>query len=222
MSDLRIALASPLALGMGLLLIAAPAWAQGGPGSGNFGGLQGAPNIGGKEAPPAFGKPALPPPAALPGARSQPNAVALPSTPPTMLDPTQELFDAINRGDASAAQDAVSRGADVNGLNELGLTPVQLSVDLGRNDITFLLLSNGAGQSPGGPAAAQLAAGRQSGKGTKAANLLETPRHSAQARVAHVRVQTVPVAQRELPQLYANDGGAPVPSAGFLGFGQAR
>lgn len=221
MANFRFTAAPSLVLALGLLLIAAPAWAQmGGPGGY---GLQGAPNIGGKEAPPAFGKPAPPPPVGLPGAQTQPNALAQPSTPPTMLDPTQELFDAINRDDVAAARDAVSRGADVNGQNELGLTPVQVSVDLGRNDITFLLLSNGAGQASGGPSGAQLAKGKQSGKGTNAANLLEGPPPSARSKVAHVRVtQTVPVAQRQLPQLYANDGGAPVPSAGFLGFGQAR
>lgn len=226
MPDCRVAFASslaPLGLGvcLGLLLVAAPARAQVGDPSGGYA-LQGAPNLGGVSPPPAFGKPQQPPPAALPGARSQPNAVALPSTPPLMLDPTQALFDAINRGDATAAQDAISRGADVNGQNELGLTPVQVSVDLGRNDITFLLLSNGAGRASGGPTAAQLAGGQKPGKGTKAANILEA-HQNAQARVSRVRVtEKMPAAQRELPQLYANDGGSPVPTAGFLGFGQAR
>jgi hypothetical protein len=57
------------------------------------------------------------------------------------LPPTEALFDAINRGDMLSARDAVNRGADINGRNVLGMTPLDLSIDLGRNEITFLLLS---------------------------------------------------------------------------------
>ena len=57
------------------------------------------------------------------------------------MEPTEALFDAINRGDIAAARDAISRGAELNGHNILGMTPMELSVDLGRNDISFLLLS---------------------------------------------------------------------------------
>jgi ankyrin repeat protein len=57
------------------------------------------------------------------------------------MPPTDALFDAINRGDIAAARDALNRGADLNGVNVLGMTPMELSVDLGRNDISFLLLS---------------------------------------------------------------------------------
>lgn len=221
-----------LAAGLSLVLASAPAWAQMmDPASGNFGGLHGAPDIGGSGATPAFGAPKAPPPAGLPGAQSQPNTAALPSTPPTMLDPTQELFDAINRGDLTAARDAVTRGADVNGENELGLTPVQVSVDLGHNDITFLLLSNGAGRASGGPAGVKAASssgsqlltgGKGGARGAAAARSAAAAR-AEKPRVAHVRVtEKVPEAQRQLPRLYANDGGSPIPSAGFLGFDQTR
>jgi hypothetical protein len=57
------------------------------------------------------------------------------------MEPTDALFDAINRGDIGTARDAISRGADLHGHNVLGMTPLELSVDLGRNDISFMLLS---------------------------------------------------------------------------------
>jgi hypothetical protein len=57
------------------------------------------------------------------------------------MEPTEALFDAINRGDIATARDAISRGADLHGHNVLGMTPLELSVDLGRNDISFMLLS---------------------------------------------------------------------------------
>ena len=57
------------------------------------------------------------------------------------MEPTEALFDAINRGDIGTARDAISRGADLHGHNVLGMTPLELSVDLGRNDISFMLLS---------------------------------------------------------------------------------
>src|SRR4051812_21472133 len=74
------------------------------------------------------------PPPALPGASS--NSAAAPANRPANdMEPTDALFDAINRGDIGAARDAVSRGAELNGRNVLGMTPIELSVDLGRNDI---------------------------------------------------------------------------------------
>ena len=57
------------------------------------------------------------------------------------MSPNDMLFDAINRGDAGDAREALARGADLGAHNVLGMTPVDLSVDLSRNDITFLLLS---------------------------------------------------------------------------------
>ena len=72
------------------------------------------------------------------------------------MQPTDALFDAINRGDIATARDAISRGADLQGQNILGMTPLELSVDLGRNDISFMLLSMRAaddGRSRQAPAA---------------------------------------------------------------------
>lgn len=207
------------ALGLACTMGGGPASAQmGSPGSGTYQGLSGAPAIGGKvpDANPAFGRPGQPPPTALPGAQSKDNA-ALPSVPPVTMEPTEALFDAINRGDMAAARDAISRGADVSGHNILGLTPIQLSIDLGRNDITFLLLANGAGgggtataAKPANPAAL-LTAGTAQGKQAK------QPVHKAQVAAKGSR-KLAPAATPELPQLYAGNGGTPIPSAGFLGF----
>ena len=88
----------------------------------------------------AADKPALPAPEAIPG--SKPMVPAAPPThAPSDMQPSDALFDAINRGDITAARDALSRGADLSSVNILGMTPMELSVDLGRNDISFLLLS---------------------------------------------------------------------------------
>ncbi len=86
------------------------------------------------------------------GARAEPTAVAPAERVPTDMPPTEALFDAINRGDLTGAKDAIGRGADIHGHNVLGLTPLELSVDLGRNTISFLLLSlrGGAGYGAGG------------------------------------------------------------------------
>ena len=75
----------------------------------------------------------------MPGAQSNPDDVAKATN--TDLPPTDALFDAVNRGDIVTARDAIGRGADLTAHNVLGMTPLDLSVDLGRNDITFLLLS---------------------------------------------------------------------------------
>ncbi len=138
------------------------------------------------------------------------------------MSPNDALFDAINRGDVAAARDAMSRGADLNARNVLGMTPMELSVDLGRNDISFLLLSYRGGSDNGGgaptqataPTAHQLAAKRSKGsaRAIRAASRGRAPVGRAESRVA---VQAAPQA----PRLFANDGGAPVPSAGFVGFG---
>ena len=90
---------------------------------------------------------------------------------PAEMEPNDELFDAINRGDIAAARDAISRGADLSGRNVLGMTPMELSVDLGRNDISFLLLSMRGGDK-GGPPRATIATTqpkpRQAGEGVEA------------------------------------------------------
>jgi hypothetical protein len=158
------------------------------------------------------------PPPGLPGAVSN-------GTPAekTALDlpPTEALFDAINRGDIASARDAISRGADLTGRNILGMTPLELSVDLSRNDITFLLLSL-RGTSPAAAPATQAA--------TKTAVATQPP--SPVAAKHHVKVAVkvarpapvaVPPAPPPVPRQYAgpSDTGVADPQAGFLGFGRS-
>ena len=148
-----------------LALILALAFA----GAGRAHAQMGVPGFGGGGSPigaskhPATGTAAPPPPSALPGA--QPTTRAAPQTEsPSSMDPTAALFDAINRGDLAAARAAIDRGADVDGKNVLGMTPIELSIDLGRNPITFLLLSMRGGEPTGPARAATLGAGASGGK----------------------------------------------------------
>jgi hypothetical protein len=91
----------------------------------------------------------------------------------------------------------------------LGTTPLELSIDLGRNDIAFLLLSlRGSDDRPAPRAGAVKAS-------------VGTPNRGQPARpntAQNVRVAPVPAAPQG-PRLFAGDGGTPAPDAGFLGFG---
>jgi hypothetical protein len=104
------------------------------------------------------------------------------------------------------------------------MTPLELSVDLSRNDITFLLLSmRGAesGNRPRGSAGtAASATGGAAGKGGQTVAAMAQP-HRLSATVRAVRLPPAtgsglaPASVR-----YAGaDPGVPVPAAGFLGFG---
>jgi hypothetical protein len=74
-------------------------------------------------------------PPVLPGTKA-PSVAAEPTQSASSMSPTEALFDAINRGDKAGAQDAVNRGASLDAVNVLGLTPLDLSVDLGRIGLT--------------------------------------------------------------------------------------
>lgn len=166
------------------------------------------------------GKPAVQPrqpaPPALPGSRAEPESVIPAERAAADMPPTEALFDAINRGDLATARDSLNRGADINGTNVLGLTPLDLAIDLGRNEISFLLLSlrGGSGYSATrGPAAAPAAAPRAPTRAERAeaARAERAARNQVSARAA---APTAPQTAR----LFAGDGGAPSPQAGFLGF----
>lgn len=157
---------------------------------------------------PALQPQSLPPenlPPALPGFGSQaPSPVPGVSKPQTG-DPTAQLFSAINSNDYNSAQDAISRGADLNAQNALGETPIDLSVALNRNSITFMLLSarNVAGDDD------STSGGQMSG--TPTAPATNTP--------------AVPIKLIESPNqptVPGNNPGVPNPSAGFLGFGSTK
>ncbi|WP_428392582.1 ankyrin repeat domain-containing protein [Lichenicoccus sp.] len=145
------------------------------------------------------------PPPALPGAvSSDPDAPT--SHAPLDVNPTTALFDAIDRGDLTAAKDALSRGAELQATNVLGQTPIDMSIDLSRNDITFLLLSMRNADQGGG---AQLAQVNVQAGGVD--------------RVGHLAISahgTHPVERASYavsPEAAA--GGVAKPEIGFLGFG---
>lgn len=161
-----------------------------------------------------------PAPPALPGSRAEPTAVAPASRIPTDMPPTEALFDAVNRGDLATAKEAIGRGADINGTNVLGLTPLELSVDLGRNEISFLLLSlrGGAGYSTsGGPPGSQAAA-----KPPTRAERLAADRAARAERGARPTAAEAAPAAPQSARLFSGNGGAPAPQAGFLGFDAGR
>jgi hypothetical protein len=171
-------------------------------------------------------KPELPAPDAIPGAKAR--EPAAPATRmATDMPPTDALFDAINRGDIASARDALNRGADLNGVNILGMTPMELSVDLGRNDISFLLLSmrgedSGRGSRAVGRDVAAPAREAQTPKPTNSARASRAgnaPTGVKSAAAKPVKAQSVAAKPPATPKLFAGDGGTPLPSAGFLGFG---
>lgn len=153
------------------------------------------------------------PPPALPGAASHETAAPAAENASEM-SPNAALFDAINRGDVAGVRSALNRGAILSAHNDLGLTPIELAVDLGRHDILFLLLSvRGADSGGGSPPAAASDVKQAAAKQAPAPG---KPKHPA--KVAARRV--TPAAPQ--PKLFANDGGSPIPSIGFLGFGNGR
>lgn len=101
--------------------------------------------------PGAAAKPEPAPPPVLPGTKPAADP-ASPTLSPADMSPTDALFDSINRGDLAAARDAMNRGANLDATNLLGLTPLDLAIDLGRNEISHLLLLF---RSEDGPSASQ-------------------------------------------------------------------
>lgn len=155
----------------------------------------------GSHAPQQQEKPPEPPPPAVPGSRVGKEVVAPPDRAAGDLQPNDALFDAINRGDLAATRDAINRGADLNAHNLLGMTPLDLSIDLGRNNISFLLLS--LRPSPVGH---DLAAATMAPGPTK---IQRAERHQQQQKAPTSRHAT---------RFASGDGGTPIPTAGFLGF----
>jgi ankyrin repeat protein len=169
------------------------------------------PMIGGSRQPAA---PAPSPAPALPGAQSNPDSVAKATN--TDLAPTDSLFDAVNRGDIATARDAIGRGADLNAHNVLGLTPLDLSVDLGRNDITFLLLSL-RGSAPPPATAPTTASAAPAAKSAGKMPATVAARSSAPATPRR-ETRVASVATAEPSPTVRTDPGTPAPQAGFLGF----
>lgn len=194
----------------GLLVTALPAAAQPAINESNI--KSGAPKGGA----PNGAKRAEPPPPAVPGARARADSVAPADRNAADLPPTEALFDSINRGDIVTARDAISRGADLDGTNLLGLTPLELSVDLGRNDLSFLLLSlrgAGGGSQRSGPPIQEASTPPTAAERRKAES---DARVQARAQAVAARQQAAPA--RQAPTLFAGNGGSAIPTAGFLGF----
>jgi hypothetical protein len=188
---LRLALG--IGLGLAAWLAAVPAMAQ-----------NQNPQISGAPKPPPISRSVAPPPA-LPGATSSPNLVIPADKSVADLPPNEMLFDAISRGDVATARTAMSRGADLKARNVLGLTPIDMSVDLGRNDITFFLLS--MRDAANGPPPAKTAAKAQAATFKSA----PPPRQAA--------APAAPAPKPVNRQFVGGDPGTPAPQAGFLGFG---
>jgi hypothetical protein len=155
-------------------------------------------------------------PAGIPGAQARDTA----PPPAGSLDipPTDALFEAINRGDLSMAKDALNRGADLSGRNVLGMTPLDLSIDLSRNDITFLLLSMRSQAAVSGPPSAAPPPGGKRLAGAKPAKPVREANSTSQTRSASA-VTAITAAAASAPVRYASVPTSPVPQAGFLGFG---
>jgi hypothetical protein len=168
--------------------------------------------------PPAAPEAARPAPAALPGLTARQAPAPIPADPNASLSPTAALFDAINRGDLAAARDAVTRGASLEERNVLGLTAIEAAVDQGRNDILFFLLSvRPSLRGPQAPPAASLTPAQRAAREREAA---QAAREAARAMGAGTGPRGPAPPTR--PRLFANDGGAPRPEIGFLGFDAGR
>ena len=157
-------------------------------------------------------------PPALPGSRVQKTEPAPAQQGAGDLPPTEALFDAVNRGDMASARDAVNRGAEISARNVLGLTPLDLSIDLGRNEITFLLLSLRPASPGDAPTSAKPGTSVARAKNPEPSRRVE---HVARAASAS-RAPAAEPAVAPLPRQYAGqrqDPGTPIPQMGFLGFG---
>jgi hypothetical protein len=156
----------------------------------------------------------------LPGAQVERDSVTPSDRPATDMGPTEALFDSINRGDIGGARDAVRRGADLRARSVLGMTPLELSVDLGRRDISFLLLSLRGTDGITGPREQSGAAAPSAAEQARAAKQRAERAEAIRRAAARTPPPTGPVTPQN-PRLFAGDGGQPVPEAGFLGFGGA-
>jgi hypothetical protein len=129
---------------------------------------------------------------------------------PAAATPTEALFNAINLGDLDQVRAAVAAGADTGRRNVLGLTPLDLAIDLGHAEIAFYLMSLGRTSARPAIAAPPPAAA-------------PAPR-PAPPRAAAPRPAPAPTPTGAAPvaPLWQGGGGAPVPEAGFLGFDAGR
>jgi hypothetical protein len=181
-----------------------PAFAQSMPGTNQTGAGGDGPTIQPRAPTPDVAPPALPGAGAVPGLATAPQVARTISG-----DPTTALFDAINKNDYNAAQDALSRGADLTAQDPLGETPLELSIDLNHNSITFMIL---AARNETGVDAGPLA----TGEGSINAMPIPAPKATRHVHAVPAAMETPPAAGIK-PQ-YGSKAATPNPSAGFLGF----
>jgi hypothetical protein len=177
----------------------------------------------------------------LPGA-SRPTSVSRGTISGDMMSPNAALFDAIDRGDLAAARDAVGRGADLGATNAVGQSPIDESVSLGRNDITFLLvtllhaegaqITDAQGPMNAPPPTTLGLSQRDEHVAAEPVGFFSPPPNSTvtQTRKGR-RYPPLPVATKstfnpspapQSPPVYGDSSGAPVPASGFLGFGNSN
>lgn len=143
------------------------------------------------------------PPSALPGAETDSGDAEHARMD---LNPTAALFDAINKGSIIAAKEALNRGADINARNVLDQTPLDMAIDLSRNDIMFLLLS--------------LRAYNPDGRLTTEVHHEQIEQNGNGAGHLKIDGKTTSAPSPHAPKhVLASDGGRPQPQIGFLGFG---
>lgn len=138
------------------------------------------------------------PPAAIPGASQDDDDNEHSNSD---MEPTAALFDAINRGSIGAAKESINRGADLNTRNILGQTPLDMSIDMNRNPITFLLLSLRNTDYNAANTRGRVTTGTATVKMENGSGHLTIGGDSSKARVRR-----------------SANGGTPNPSIGFLGF----
>ncbi len=174
--------------------------------------------------------------AGLPGARrAAPISKGIVNS--ALLSPNDQLFDAIDRGDITSARDAIARGADLSATDAVGQTPIDESVALGRNDITFLLVTllhaNGSqitdAQGPMAmppPNTLGLSAKDQKAAAAPVSFFAAPaapgePRHKRRYAAVQPSSEIAPAPATAAAPAYSDASGAPVPAAGFVGFGSS-
>jgi hypothetical protein len=155
-----------------------------------------------------------------PGAQPQPSPGGA-ARQPRQGNATEQLFEAINQGEIADVRAAVAAGADISARNVLGLTPLDLAVDLGRTDVALYLMSLGRGRERPLPPLQQDTATQR-----------EPSRSAAQQRRADEAAIEAALRRRgpavsgqgivAVAPLWQGNGGTPNPAIGFLGFDAGR
>jgi hypothetical protein len=153
---------------------------------------------------------AQPPASQVPGARAPRQGTA-----------TEQLFDAINQGEIEDVRASVGAGADIGARNVLGLTPLDLAIDLGRTDVALYLMSLGRVRDRAlAPLPQDTATQRDLARGAA------QQRRAEEAAIEAALRQRGPAVSGQgivaVAPLWQGNGGTPNPGIGFLGFDAGR